>query len=87
MIDPIERIDEDEAKRNLVASRAAYLAAESVAENAIASSDAAGEPRVNGAMNRELHLAERDAIEALLDAKDDYDQALRTWHTLLSLSN
>lgn len=87
MIDPIESIDPDEARRNLATSRAAYLAAETAAEKAVAASDEAGEPRVNGVLNRELHLAERDAIAALLDMKDDYEQALKTWHAVLSLSN
>lgn len=85
MTDPIEGINPVEAKTRLDAARAAYAAAESAAQEATAAADAAGEPRFYGVTNQDLHEAERDAIDALLDATGEYEIALQTWKTLLDL--
>lgn len=83
MSDPIASIDPVEAKRRLDEARAAYLAAKAAVEKATAAADAAGEPRFNGAKNRDLHIAEREAIDALLDAKAPYEAALQMWKSLV----
>lgn len=81
--DPLANINRDEAKMRLDAARAAYVAAEEVATAAIAAADEAGEPRFAGITNRQVHVAEREAIDALLDAKDEYEVALQTWRAIL----
>lgn len=78
-IDPLANIDPVEARARLEAARAAYRAAEAALEAATAAADEAGEPRYGGAMNHDLHLAEREAIEALLDAKPEYETAIQTY--------
>lgn len=76
-------IDRNEAKARLDEARATYLEAEKVATAAIAAADEAGEPRFAGVTNRALHVAEREAIDALLDAKAFYEAALQTWRVLI----
>lgn len=80
--DPTKADTVAQAKKRLDDAREAYLAADKIASSAVAAADAAGEPRFYGVKNRELHIAEREAIDVLLDANEEYKVALTLWKSL-----
>lgn len=81
-VDPIASLDPAEVRRRLDETRAAFLQALDLAKDAIAAADAAGDPRDYGVTNRELHIAEAEAIATLREASDQYGAAIQARQTL-----